>query len=293
MMKQYLKTALQSFYRPECFIAVYHRWAGLGFVYIAFIIAVLCIPVGLSVQSKLSDFYSEEGRPFSAENDYLPERILGITGQVRPMKLENGTLSMLAPPKQYTITSPTDSSTLVYIDTSVRDATAQAKESRITVTKDTVYVNFGQNNIRPVPISELMASFNIPPDATIDITPQTLEMAFLSFKRNIGSVSFLFTAFLYVFMTVSYLFRAFIFGFVAMLIAQMMMIKTDLTRACRISAVASTPLIAVDLLGYILGRPVFMFEGVIFFLAHTTLIYIALDTLKKHHQIAEELEGKK
>lgn len=229
----YIQALYQSFFSKSLYIDVVKRWQGFAFIYLMFLIGVICIP--LSIYTATSSWQG------------LENSLLKPLAKLPTITISQGKVYFPHPMPYYIMNEETGKPAIV-VDTTGKNNKLnerQYKDVAVLVTKENIYVRGFNKEIQKQPLSafsmaqqfngkQILGSYNI----------QTLKRLF-QFSVYPILVSFLFGVILVTLM---------LFALIGQIISKTVMhFDMNYKQAVRLTFVASTPYMLFAFIGIILG----------------------------------------
>ncbi|HXD32149.1 MAG TPA: DUF1189 family protein [Pyrinomonadaceae bacterium] len=215
----YFHGLILSFFSKSFYQDVGMNWKGIGYLYIAVILALLWIPSVIKVQRELSRFVDKDS--------------VAITKQIPPIKIRNGVVSTDVP-QPYVITNPADGTPAAIIDTTGKYKTLEGTPARMLVTRNTVVAK-SNTDTRIYDLTNVQS---------FDVDRERVEGWF-----QMGKQWFL-IAFYPLALLFSFIFRAIqilVYALIGLAFANMLHTQLDYKTLMRLAAVAITPVLVIDL----------------------------------------------
>ncbi len=274
-MKKLLRAIPSSFYSQALYREVGRQWKGFGFLYILLVLTLFLIPITMQRISKLNDFlYGEENR---SNPETLHEIVQGIAAQIPAMQIKNGILSVENATQPYTITHPRTQQPIAIIDTTGAVASLADQAAPILLTEKAMILRSTHAGEDVIGLAELVANFGLQPAHSVLITQKTLErwqeaasIIFIvgPYVLGLGDLLASFMAFAL---------RALLFAGFGLLICALFRKEMTFSTLLRLAAIASTPVIACEMLSFFFGVSLFANKNLVYFLMHGAYLYHAVE----------------
>jgi hypothetical protein len=207
----YLSFFSQSFYQD-----VVNKWKGLGFAYLAALLALCTIPAVLKVQADLSSFMHDEASLYIKQ---LPK-----------ITISKGSLS-ITEPQPYIIKDEKTGDPFMIIDTTGNVSSLEGSKAMVLLTKTDLVIKRGASESRSFNLSDFSEdTISIDRSSASDFIDSFLESFPVIFYPFALLFSFIFNSF-----------RALLYSVIGLIVARIFMVKPDYKTILRLSMVSLTP----------------------------------------------------
>ena len=230
-----------SFFSKEFYVDVGRAWTGVGFAYLLFLLAVAWVPLVLRLHIGFQQFLKTDAPKIVAE---LPAMIRIERGQVQ-----------VDPPGRYEIKDPSTGKLMILIDASIEGLPEQMPEDAVILTRSRLIVRerAGQTRIQDL--------------ANVQSFSMTREDAARWLALGGRWLAIIFYPFALLFSFVYRVVQVLIYAAIGVAFANAAKVGVSYPNLMRITAVAITPAVLVDVLRDLAAIPIPLWPLLCFIIA--------------------------